>query len=643
MRHVALCFLLATVHLSSSMGQDHVHGDGSTNNSSTKIEAPKVFLDKSPRIVAYQLKRLDNQRLLMVERRADDAKYIPVYQAILTRTGMSPQYRLESIGSLAKLQKSDPVVVVLSAIDQLGATKREQQRTAGQLTRILLDIKSEQLQSQTSTLLAATQSENAFVASAATAALLVSGQYDNRTDELTTSQAGKIAFLKAITMLPNAKRRDIFRPRVVELLESSSDARISNAAIRALGYIQSEGTDSFARLATLLSDDQLRIEVIRTMLKVPAKQRDAEASLKTASFLVDLAERTPAEKRTSATFIDAMQLADQLMAVVPSEQAKSFRERLKAVTVRVIRIKTVEEEMRYDIPYFAVEAGESVQIVLENHDLMPHNLVITAPEALKEVAQLGLQVGPNKGWKNLPYVPESDKVIQATGMVPADQQTSLTFKAPSTPGEYPYVCTFPQHWYRMYGVMVVVNDLDDWQKNPTEPANPVGSNRSFVQAWKVDDLKNELASGVLGRSPEIGKRLFAEASCGGCHKMHGEGGVIGPELTDVFPRWKGDRVGILREILEPSHKVDAKYVMQRILTVDGRTVTGVLLGEDDEKVTLLSNPEAKQPTVIPQDDIEAMVPSSVSMMPKALLDQYTKDEVFEVMAYLENAASNPKP
>ena len=48
--------------------------------------------------------------------------------------------------------------------------------------------------------------------------------------------------------------------------------------------------------------------------------------------------------------------------------------------------------MRYDIPYFAVEAGESVQIVLENHDLMPHNLVITAPEALKEVAQPGLQV-----------------------------------------------------------------------------------------------------------------------------------------------------------------------------------------------------------------------------------------------------------
>ncbi len=378
-------------------------------------------------------------------------------------------------------------------------------------------------------------------------------------------------------------------------------------------------------------------------MTVPLKERAADVSLNATNFLVDLAENTPAKDRTTAAFIDAMQLADQLLAIVPSEQARSFRKRLNAVTVRVVRIKTVEEEMRYDIPYFAVEAGKSVQIVLENHDLMPHNLVITLPEALKEVAQLGLQVGPNNGWQGLPYVPESDKVLHATSMVPADQQATLTFTAPTTAGEYPYVCTFPQHWYRMYGVMVVVNDLDDWQKKPVEPANPIGSNRSFVQAWKVSDLKDELESGIRGRSPEIGKRLFVEASCAGCHKMQGEGGAIGPELTDVYARWKGDRVGILREVLEPSHKVDAKYVMQRILTVDGHTVTGVLLSEDDDKVVLLSNPEAKEPTVILQDDIEAMVPSSVSMMPKALMDQYTKDEVFEVLAYLESVASKPSP
>ncbi|MCP4891014.1 MAG: hypothetical protein GY904_31020, partial [Planctomycetaceae bacterium] len=62
--------------------------------------------------------------------------------------------------------------------------------------------------------------------------------------------------------------------------------------------------------------------------------------------------------------------------------------------------------------------------------------------------------------------------------------------------------------------------------------------------------------------------------------------------------------------------------------------TGVLVEENDDVVKLLTNPESQEPTVVPQDDIEAMVPSSVSMMPKALMDQYTKDEIFELLAYL---------
>ncbi|HBV65462.1 MAG TPA: hypothetical protein DEF45_20860 [Rhodopirellula sp.] len=643
MRNFAFGCLLTTLIAIPVCGQEHGHTTGENSSSTRKVETPKVFLDKSPRIVAYQLKRLDNQRLLMVERKKTDAKYIPVYEAILARVGMSPQFRLESINALAELKDSDPVTITMATIDNLNASKGNEKRTANQLARMLLGTKTEQLKAKATFLLETTQSDNALAAAIATAALLISGQSDAELDKLTEDTASKLAFLDAITMLPEAAQRNTFRTRVVKLLDSSSSTELSNAAIRSLGFIPIEPADSFSRLAPLISNDKLRAATVRTLLTIPMKEREANASLVATSFLVDLAEKTPAAERTKASFIDAMQLADQLLAIVPSDQARSFRKRLSAVTVRVIRIKTVEEEMRYDIPYFAVEAGKSVQIVLENHDLMPHNLVVTVPEALKEVAQLGLQAGPNNGWKNLPYVPESDKVLQATAMVPADQQATLTFTAPSTPGEYPYVCTFPQHWYRMYGVMVVVNDLDAWLKSPVKPANPIGSNRSFVQAWKVNDLKDELDSGIRGRSPEIGKRLFAEASCAGCHKMRGEGGAIGPELTDVFARWKGDRVGILREVLEPSHKVDAKYVMQRILTVDGRTVTGVLLSEDDDKVTLLSNPEAKEPTVILQDDIEAMVPSSVSMMPKALMDQYTKDEIFEVLAYLESVAPQSKP
>ena len=57
------------------------------------VERPKIYLDKSEKIVAYQLKRLDNAKLLLVETRTDDPQYAPVFKAILLRSGLSRQNR----------------------------------------------------------------------------------------------------------------------------------------------------------------------------------------------------------------------------------------------------------------------------------------------------------------------------------------------------------------------------------------------------------------------------------------------------------------------------------------------------------------------------------------------------------------------
>ena len=634
--HVFLAAIVALLGVSTSANaQDHDHA---AHDAGVMVEPPKVFLDKSPRIVEYQLKRLDNQRLLMVERKTDDKKYIPVYEAILTRGGMSPQFREESLEALVKLRQSDPVIELLSALSSFAPDDREQARTARQVAGMLLMQPTSVLVANADAFVEATEDENELVRQVGHAGLIVSGAADTAWAKATDGKESTLDWLFAIRMIPYAEMRAILRENVVSLIDQSKAVEVRRAAVDSIAFVPGRQDETFDLVAPLVSDAKFQVAAVRTLLAIPKKVRGARASGEVLRALVEHAEKTPAKDRTTGAFVDAMQLADQLMTAVPSDLAKSYRARLSAVTVRVVRIKTVEEEMRYDIPFFAVQAGKTVQVVVENHDLMPHNLVITAPGALKEVAQLGLEAGPRGGWKGLQYVPESDKVLQATQMIPANQNERLTFTAPTEPGEYPYVCTFPQHWYRIYGVMVVVVDLDASTENPVEPANPIGSNRSFVRAWKLDDLKDELDAGLRGRTAEIGKRIFAEASCLGCHKIKGEGGIIGPELTDVVERWKGDRVGILREILEPSHKVDAKYTMQQILTVDGRTLSGVLIKQDDDTVTILSSPEAKEPTVIPQDDIEAMVPSPNSIMPKALMDQYTKDEIFELMGYLESIA-----
>ena len=170
----------------------------------------------------------------------------------------------------------------------------------------------------------------------------------------------------------------------------------------------------------------------------------------------------------------------------------------------------------------------------------------------------------------------------------------------------------------MYGVMVVVEDLDAWLADPTVPEDPIGSNRQFVQSWTIDDLKGDLTVGLRGRSREIGERIFTEATCAQCHKLGGMGvGNVGPELSETFSRHQGDDAAVLHEILDPSHRIDDKYAVHLILDLDGQTFSGLVVAEDKKQVSLLENPEAKEPTVILKDDIEQMVKTSTSIPSKS--------------------------
>ncbi len=638
MRFLLVLPTLFTIVVSATLAQDHQHGHEHGGAPAAPVERPKVFLDKSARIVWYQLNRLDNERLLLVERQTDDAKYAPVYTAILTRAGMSPQYREEALSGLVTLNKTDAATELLAALETLDAEDRQQQRTGRQLITMLLGQPMPILSGRIEALSAATESDSTLLRSAGHAGLIVAGDATGAIRRALASTSGKRDWLAAVSLLPQSAQRARQRGTIVELLDASQPADVRRAAITTLRHVPNEQAETFELIAPFVADKEYQVAAIRTMLKVPPEQRGEATSAKLVEMLVKQAETTPAAERTTDEFVDAMQLADQLLAKLPVAASRAYRNRLREITVRVVRIHTVEEEMRYDTPYFAVEAGRPVQVVLVNEDLMPHNFVVTVEGALKEVAQAGLTLGPAPGFQGKPYVPVSDKVLFATDMVQARQQERLTFTAPSEPGEYPFVCTFPRHWMRMYGVMVVVPDLDAWQRNPVKPKDPIGSDREFVKSWTLQDF-SDLEAGLRGRSPEIGQRLFAEATCAQCHKVKGQGGAVGPELTDALQRWKGDRQAILREILEPSHRIDPKYAVQVIVTDEGKVVTGIVVAEDKTSVSVLDNPESAEPVVIPRAKIDEMVKTSKSMMPKALLDRFTIDEIYEILAYVQNAGS----
>lgn len=122
----------------------------------------------------------------------------------------------------------------------------------------------------------------------------------------------------------------------------------------------------------------------------------------------------------------------------------------------IIRIKALENEMKFDLKTFKVQAGKPVQIIFENPDFMQHNLVVTMPGAMEIVGKAADKLATAPNGAAMQYVPDVPEVLFHTPLVNPQQSVRLEFVAPEKAGDYPYVCTFPGHWSIMNGVMKVV-------------------------------------------------------------------------------------------------------------------------------------------------------------------------------------------
>ena len=120
-----------------------------------------------------------------------------------------------------------------------------------------------------------------------------------------------------------------------------------------------------------------------------------------------------------------------------------------------LRVQAVPNQMQFAPKEFRVKAGKPVRIVFENPDLMLHNFVLLRPGSGEEVGTLADQMAAQADAALRAYVPDSPKVLYATGLVHPGAKAELKFKAPALPGRYPYLCTFPGHWRIMQGEMVV--------------------------------------------------------------------------------------------------------------------------------------------------------------------------------------------
>ena len=417
---------------------------------------------------------------------------------------------------------------------------------------------------------------------------------------------------------------------------------LQDIAIRSLAAIPGHGAEKFLALVKLVKADQHRTAAIGVLCTIPEQDWASQEVPGLVDNIVGYVSGIPASFRTAGSAIEAIAFAKILSNKLAPEQAKAVGERLENLDVRVIAIGTVVERMIYDKETLVVQAGFPVEFRFSNTDNMPHNFAIVQPGSLEEIGLLAEATARDADARERNFVPKSDKVLLASRLLEPGQNQTLSFEVPKTPGIYPYVCTYPGHWRRMYGALVVVENLEGYQANPAAylAAHPLPMQDELLASigrnteWKYDDLVGDIKKLPAGRSFEVGKNLFKAANCVGCHKLNNEGRELGPDLTKIESS-KHTTEYILGSIFEPSKDIAEKYQSHTFVLDSGKVVTGMIVEETPAEVKVLVDPLARcEPTVLQKMEIDERIKSQVSIMPQGLLNKLTREEILDLMAYL---------
>jgi putative heme-binding domain-containing protein len=158
--------------------------------------------------------------------------------------------------------------------------------------------------------------------------------------------------------------------------------------------------------------------------------------------------------------------------------------------------------------------------------------------------------------------------------------------------------------------------------------------RQFVKNYAMSDLLPEIDRATRGRNFENGKVVFEAAQCAACHRFAGEGGATGPDLSGVGNRFSP--ADVLESVLLPSKVISDQYQTTMIETADGDTNVGRVAQEDADKLLLQTNPLTTDTIEIAKKEIKSRGLSKVSMMPQGLVDHFSDDEIYDLIAYLRS-------
>ncbi|MAI34250.1 MAG: hypothetical protein CBE00_09030 [Planctomycetaceae bacterium TMED240] len=158
----------------------------------------------------------------------------------------------------------------------------------------------------------------------------------------------------------------------------------------------------------------------------------------------------PSYQPTDKIILPHPMLADLARPVVSTRNP--FNKAIAAA--KPLTLKAAKNLM-FDQTELRLPAGQAVKLTFQNPDSVPHNWALLKPGTLQKVGEQCNRLISDPQAAAQHYIPASSDILAHTNVVEPYAEHTIYFQAPSEPGLYPYLCTFPGHWMVMNGVLVV--------------------------------------------------------------------------------------------------------------------------------------------------------------------------------------------
>jgi putative heme-binding domain-containing protein len=166
------------------------------------------------------------------------------------------------------------------------------------------------------------------------------------------------------------------------------------------------------------------------------------------------------------------------------------------------------------------------------------------------------------------------------------------------------------------------NDLAETNIQPEGPG----------KRWTVEEALS-VVEVLSGRDLARGKAMYVATLCQSCHAMQGEGGVIGPDLSQLGTRYSPK--DILNATINPSDEISEQYEATILELKTGGSVVGRLTNEDNSNYYVSQNPFAPQVIrTVAKAEVKSTKASEVSTMLPGMINRLNDEELKDLMAYL---------